>query len=316
MLSVPVLMASGLTLAIVCLGVSVWLESWALTHPRGYSQPDPDTFQFAETPETEAGLPFEEIAFPVASGETVRGWFVPAAQAPNELAVIALHGRGGDRRGALRHLRMLHDLGASVLLIDMRENGLSDGNGRGMALGIREAEDASAAAQELRRLGYDKVIAFGCSLGGSAAILAAAQDTSIDGVIAESALARFDTFVAQGADRRLSRLGVQAHWATRIWASMVLQVSLWRTGVESNVTPEESIGDIGARPVLLIHGVRDPWVPISHAHTLAQKAGSGAALWQIENAEHCDGFDMAGIEYQSRVAALIAQVRLAKAVAD
>lgn len=152
-LSLPVLLPAVLVLVVVFFLAAVWLESRALTNPRGYVQPDPETFRFSETPATQAGLAYEEIAFSVSTGETVRGWLVPAAEAQKDIAVIGLHGRGGDRRGMLRHLPMLHDLGAAVLLIDMRENGLSDGQGRGTGLAVREAEDAAAAARELRELG-------------------------------------------------------------------------------------------------------------------------------------------------------------------
>lgn len=314
--SVPLLVACGVTLTVLLLCIGVWLESRALTHPDGYRQPDPDTFQYAETPETEAGLAYDEIAFPVASGEIVRGWLVPAAQAETELAVVALHGRGGDRRGTLGHLRMLHDLGASVLLIDMRENGLSDGQGRGMALGIREAEDASAAALELRRRGFDKVIVFGCSLGGSAAIIAAAQDKSINGVIAESAIAGFDAFVAEVADNRLNRFGVKAEWATRLWGRMVLAVTRWRTGLDAFTAPDAAIGKIGVRPTLLIHGARDSLVSMAHAHALERSSGSNTELWEIDDAGHCDGFGLAAAEYRSRVAALIDQVRAGETVIE
>lgn len=310
-LSLPVSFAAFLVLVLAFFFAAAWLESRALTNPRGYDQPDPETFRFTETPATQAGLAYEEIAFSVPNGETVRGWLVPAAQAQSDIAVIGLHGRGGDRRGMLRHLPMLHDLGAAVLLIDMRENGLSDGQGRGTGLAVREAEDAAAAARQLRERGYGKVIVFGCSLGGSAAIIAAAQEPSVDGVISESAIADFDAFVADEADRRLRRMGVEVRWATGIWGRVVVDLTRWRTGLRSYITPEEAIGRIGARPILLIHGVRDPWVPMDHAHSLARNSGPDADLWQIEHGGHCDGFDIANPEYRSRVAALFARVRSA-----
>jgi uncharacterized protein len=313
MLLLPVGIAAVLTICAVLFLMSVQLESRALTNPPGYAQPDPDAFVFAETPETAAGLAYENVAFDVHSGETVRGWLVPAAQNRKDVGIVGLHGRGDDRRGLLGHLGTLHNLNAGVLLIDLRENGLSDGDGRGMALGMREAEDAVAATRELRARGYEKVILFGCSLGGTAAILAAAQDPSIDGVISESGLARFEDFVAEGADRRLGKLGIRAHWATSRWADAVVDQTRRRIGLSAYVASVDVIEYIAPRPVLLIHGLRDPWVAETHAQALRDKGGPSVDYWQIAEAGHCDGGAVAGEEYRARVAELIAKVRAAPA---
>lgn len=312
----PVGIVAAVAIIIVLLLVSVWLESRALTNPVGYAQPDPETFVFAETPETAAGLAYEDVAFEVSGGGTVRGWLVPAMQDAKDIGVVALHGRSGDRRGQLGHLRMLSSLGAGVMLIDMRENGLSDGDDRGMALGIREAEDAVAAARELRARGYEKVVLFGCSLGGSAAILAAAQDPSVDAIIAESAIARFEDFVAEGADRRLGRIGIGAKWATDGWAGLVVGHTRQRIGLTFYAAPADVIENIAPRPVLLIHGGNDPWVAETHAQELKAKGGPNVEYWLIDAAGHCDGGAVAGDEYGARVAALFAKVRAAPLVQD
>jgi len=309
----PVGIAAALAIFVVLFLVSVWLESRALTNPGGYRQPDPETFIFTETPETAAGLAYEDVAFDVPTGETVRGWLVPAPQDAKDIAVVALHGRSGDRRGQLGHVSMLNNLGAGVLLIDMRENGLSDGDDRGMALGFREAEDAVAAARELRARGYEKVVLFGCSLGGATAILAAAQDPSIDAVIAESAIARFEDFVAEGADRRFGMIGISARWATAWWARLVVDHTRGRIGLSSYAAPADVIESIAPRPVLLIHGGKDRWVAETHAQALKEKGGPSVDYWLIAEAGHCDGGAFAGDEYRARVAALIEQVRAAPA---
>jgi uncharacterized protein len=309
----PVGIVAALAVMVALFFVSIWLESRALTNPGGYRQPDPAQFAFDETPTTAADLAYEDVAFDVPNGETVRGWLVPAPQDAKDIAVVALHGRSGDRRGQLGHLSMLNNLGAGVLLIDMRENGLSDGENRGMALGIREAEDAVAAAQELRARGYEKVVLFGCSLGGATAILAAAQDPTIDAVIAESAIARFEDFVAEGADRRFGMIGISARWATAWWAGLVVDHTRRRIQLASYAAPADVIESIAPRPVLLIHGGKDRWVAETHAQELKEKGGPSVDYWLIAEAGHCDGGAFANDEYRARVAALIEQVRAAPA---
>lgn len=293
--------AAGLIIVALMLLLAAWRESKGLTSPPSYSQPDPETFVFPETPQSHAGLDYEEISFSVAAGQTLRGWLVPAADETG-LAVVTLHGRSGDRRTHLKHIRMLHDMGAAVLLFDMRENGLSDGKGRGTGLAVREAEDAGAAAREMHKRGYGRIVVMGCSLGGSAAILAAAQEPLIDGVIAEASIARFEDYVG---DYTSQRLRGRADWAGQLWGRFVVGLTRLRIGLDGYAAPADAIAEISPRPVLLIHGGKDDVVKRSHADLLHQKAGAQSELWMIDEAGHCNGFETAGEAYQGHVAAFM-----------
>jgi len=68
---------------------------------------------------------------------------------------------------------MLHDLGVTTLLFDLREHGLSDGTQRGMSMGFRETQDVESAVTYLRSKGVSRVVVLGMSLGAGAAILSA-----------------------------------------------------------------------------------------------------------------------------------------------
>lgn len=289
-------------LALALISVEAWKTSRLLTSPWGYSQPDPASFTFAETPETQAGLPYEDVMFAAPDGGQLRGWLVPGEDAEKDLAVITLHGRGGDRRGYLPMLGALRQTGAAVLLFDFRENGLSDGAGRGTGLAVREAEDAIAAAQEMKRRGYRKVVAFGCSLGGSAGLIAAAREPAIDGVIAEGAIASFEDFVADELSQRLAGRGISASWAADIWGQAVVALTRLRTGLEGYESAEDAAAKIGPRPVLLVHGQEDGVVLERHARQLEAAAQPSEGLWMIEGAGHCEGFAVVGGEYSRRIA--------------
>lgn len=290
--------------------LAVWLESRSLTSPRGYHQPDRNTFVFTQTPKTEAGLDFEDISFPARNGQTLRGWLVPSDQ-PTDLAIVTLHGAGGNRQSYFDQLPMLHGLGADVLMFDARENGLSDGAGRGIGLAVREAEDALAAVEEMRRRGHKTVIAYGCSLGGSAAIIAAARDSSIDGIIVEASLSSFEDFVADKANRRLGKLGLTANWATSIWGRAVVVMSRWRMGLDDYVRPEDVIDMIAPRPILLIHGGQDPWVVEAHADRLGERSHPATDYWLIEEADHCHGYNVREAEYRARMSTFIEALKAA-----
>lgn len=284
----------------------VWLESWALTNPRGYSHPAPRNFAFPETPRTALGLDFEDMEFAAANGDALRGWHVPAQQDSTRVGVVVLHGRGGDRTGAWNQIRILHDLGAGVATIDMRENGLSAGSGRGTALGMRESEDAILATAEMRQRGYEKVVLLGCSLGASAAILAAARDQSIDGVIADSALASFDQYVAEIADARLARFGVRARWATALWGRAVVALTRARLGLRAYERPMNVIADIEPRPVLLVYGSADAVTsPETQGAEFMSRAGSRTSLWVVDGGDHCDAAYRDPETYRARLVDLL-----------
>ncbi len=306
---VPILVSiAGLgALALFC--AAVWLESMALTNPRGYRQPDRQNFTFAQTPLTAAGLEFEDIEFAAPNDEPIRGWLVPAANDDKRFAIVMLHGSGGDRTGALGLLPILHEFGAGVAAIDMRENGLSAGSGRGQAIGVREAQDAIAAVAEMRRRGYDKVVLSGCSLGASAAILAAAQSDSIDGVIADSALSNFDRYVAEIADRRLARFRISAQWATALWGRAVIDLTRARLGLRGFERPVDAIGRIAPRPVLLIYGANDSLTPqATHGQALIANAGTNVSTWVVEGAGHCESGFAAPEDYRAHIAAFLEKV--------
>ena len=285
--------------------IAAWVQSRLLTSPPGYYQPDAETFEFSETPQTAAGLDFQNVSFSAPAGETLRGWLVPAAE-PLDIGIVTLHGRGGDRRAFLGQLGMLNELGAGVLLFDLRENGLSDGAGRGTGLAVREAEDAVAAVSEMRRLGYRRVVVYGCSLGGSAAIIAAGNDPAIDGVVAEGAIATFEAFVADGMDQRLKGRGVNASWVADLWGNTVVRLARWRIGLESYVRAEEAMALIAPRPVLIMHGQEDYVVLQSHAQSLVEAGGENVSYWPIEGAGHCNGYEVAGEDYRARIAEFLA----------
>jgi hypothetical protein len=179
--------------ALVLLCIAVWLESLALTNPPWLSPAGSAALHlFGYAAHRCSKLDFEDVEFAAPNGEAVA-----------RLARAGAERRQNNRnRRPARARRQPHGDARHPVLCCMTwaracwpstcaKTALSAGAGRGMALGIRESEDAIAAAAEMRRRGYDKVIVLGCSLGGSSAILAAARDGTIDGVIAESPLASF-----------------------------------------------------------------------------------------------------------------------------
>jgi fermentation-respiration switch protein FrsA (DUF1100 family) len=126
------------------------------------------------------GAPYEDVHLRTADGIALHAWFVPAEAA--RLALLLLHGNAGNISHRLEKLSVLRSLGASVLLLDYRGFGHSEGTPDEEGT----YRDADAAYDWLtQRLSAEKIVLYGESLGGAvAAELATRRPTA--GLILES----------------------------------------------------------------------------------------------------------------------------------
>ena len=107
---------------------------------------------------------------PVSVGATVQrihAWWWPTA--PDAPAILYLHGSRWNLAGQLFRIEQLHEFGFSVLAIDYRGFGQSDGD---LPSEKTVYEDARVAWQRLVELQPDPALRFiyGHSLGGAVAI--------------------------------------------------------------------------------------------------------------------------------------------------
>jgi pimeloyl-ACP methyl ester carboxylesterase len=227
------------------------------------------------------GLAFETIRFPTAAGRSLHGWWIPSGTA-GAPCVILVHGWGRNVERVLPYVEALHPAGFDLLAFDARHHGSSDGDG--YASMPKFSEDVRVAVDEVARrrgVGPDRVEVgvLGLSVGGSAAIHAAAHDPRI---VAVAAIGAF-------ADPADARATIGPHW----WLlAPGLPLALWfverRTGIRfRRVAPERLIGRARAR-FLLIHGTEDTVVPVAHARRLAAAAGTSAEAWIMPGRGHSD----------------------------
>jgi alpha-beta hydrolase superfamily lysophospholipase len=252
-------------------------------------------------PRTDLGLDYETVEFPARDGSTLRGWFVPGE--PGATAgVVAVHGAGADRREFLRQVPVFHRAGYPVLLFDCREQGISDGAGRGISLGTRESEDVTAAVAwaKLSR-GLARVAVIGTSQGAASVILAAASDPAIDVVIAENSFTSIRELVRDVGG--LQDVRPIPGWATRVVAAF----TLWRVGGWGQPAPIDVVAAIAPRPLLLMHGTKDAASPYAHSQRLREAAREPVELWILEGAEHAALFNRAPEEWERRVIGFLAR---------
>ena len=111
------------------------------------------------------GAEFEDVSIRTADGVTLHGWYVPGA---SDRVLLFFHGNAGNISHRLESIRQLLQLGLSVLIIDYRGYGQSEG--RTSEQGIyRDAEAAWRYLVETAAIPEDRIIVFGRSMGASAA---------------------------------------------------------------------------------------------------------------------------------------------------
>jgi fermentation-respiration switch protein FrsA (DUF1100 family) len=118
------------------------------------------------------GMAFEDVHLTTSDGVSLAAWFVPARRSRG--AVIFCHGNAGNMGDRVAKLRLLNDLGLSVLAFDYRGYGQSEGqpSEEGTAL---DMDAAVAHVVDARGVPLDRVVFYGESLGGAVAIAAATR---------------------------------------------------------------------------------------------------------------------------------------------
>jgi alpha-beta hydrolase superfamily lysophospholipase len=226
-----------------------------------------------------SGLPDNvvELNLPVtADGKTqnVHTWWWPAKQR-NAPAVLYLHGSRWNLTGQLFRIQQLHDFGFSVLAIDYRGFGKSDGD-----LPSEETvyEDARVAWTHLTELQPNpaKRLIYGHSLGGAVAIDLAST------LSAESRQpGRPDASVpAHGliVESSFTTLADIARSFTYSW----LPVQLLLSQKFDSVTKIAHVN----MPVLIVHGTNDRFVPSRFSEQLFDAAPDKKRLLLVEGGTH------------------------------
>ena len=204
-------------------------------------------------------FPFEVLDIRVS--DELHGWWVPGA-GPQPKVLLYLHGTGGNVSTSIGGIAPLRELGYSILMLDYRGYGESEG-----ALPSEKTvyQDAESAWDYLRSRGIDpaNVIIYGHSLGAAIAIELALHHPEAGGLIAESGF----TSIADMAKLRPQ----YALLPTRLLNQQF-----------------DSIGKVSALqlPVLYIHGTADEVVPYRMGEQLFRASGGRKRLVAVGGALH------------------------------
>jgi alpha-beta hydrolase superfamily lysophospholipase len=263
-------------------------------------------------PALRASAAGHRVQIVTADGLDLRAFLVPAKVAPPTARVVMVHGLF---RGALELetvARMFHDLGAEVLMLELRNHGAS---ARAPATyGLREAEDVLAAARFVQQQQQQHhssgpappLILFGVSLGTAAVALAAPELPELAGLVLDAPMTDL-----LGAARRVlgGGLGMPGPLASATLWSIELLSGFSMTAVQPHRKLAKLQGDIA---VLVIGAGGDRRCPppvVREVFRALRVPEEQKQLWILEGAHHGRVWEQDAHGYRERLALLLARVR-------
>ncbi|MBF2067375.1 MAG: alpha/beta fold hydrolase [Calothrix sp. C42_A2020_038] len=212
-------------------------------------------------------IPFEEIWIPVTTNghtEHIYAWWMDNTKHSNGKVLLYLHGNAVNIGANVYAASGYYKAGFSVLLIDYRGFGLSEG---AFPSENRVYEDAATAWNYLvkqQKIPPQNIYIYGHSLGGAIAIDLAVKHPDAAGLIVESSFTSIRNVIV----------------ARKLFRFFPVKLIL-----KQNFDSISKIAKIKT-PILLIHGAEDSTVPAFMSKQLYQAAPKPKELLIIPNADH------------------------------
>jgi uncharacterized protein len=251
-----------IALALTGYGVLVYAAGKTLYYPMRYPAGDWSA---------QSALGAEDVWITAADGVKLHAWWI--ARPGARLATLHLHGNAGNITYRDQAAAAITEAGSSVLLLDYRGYGKSEG--RPWEAGLYR--DAMAAYEWLLGKGYtsDGIVLHGESLGSAVAVELASHKRCA-GVVLEAPF----TSARAVAHRVVPFLGALVMW-----------------GYDS----KSRMASVSA-PVFIIHGTVDEVIAVDFGKELFAAAREPKRMWIIEGAGHNDLHHAGRLAFVKRLA--------------
>jgi len=230
-------------------------------------------------------FPVRDVAVPGEPGQTLDGWWIPAAR-PDSKVVLYLHGNDGNLSTSMDGIVALRELGYSVFMIDYRGYGASGGGFPSERGVYRDAQAAWDYLVQVRSVNPREIVIYGHSLGGAIAIELALHHPEAAGLVVESSFTSI-----------LDMARLEARYG-------VLPVGLFLN------QRFDSIAKVGrlALPVLYIHGTADEIVPFEMGKALYTATPTARGFVAVPAGRHEDNAVIGGAELRSAIGRFVGGV--------
>jgi len=273
-----------------------WLAGPSFLHPVR-RELTPNLIREADSAFSHIGAHREDFDVHAADGALLRGWKVRSAK-PNGNWVLVFHGVADNRAGVLVQAQLLLEAGYSVVMMDARAHGASDGP---MATyGWLERNDSKAVVDALEANEYPRhLFALGESMGAGIALQSAAAEPRIEAVVAEAAFASLrEASYDYAGLQRYPLLGMTL-LAPGAW-TMVYHGELSAGFPAGEVSPEKAVAE-RPFPVLLICDAEDTVLPCRHTKRIYAAARGPKQMWVVPRAFHTAAIGYGPAEFRRRV---------------
>ena len=233
---------------------------------------------------TSDGVPIEAVHLPPQTND----------QGQADLAFVVAHGFTGSwQRPSLWRIANRLTRYGGVVCFDFRGHGRSGGKS---TMGDLETRDLAVAVAWARELGYERIGAVGFSMGASIVLRFAGLTEDAGGLAAVVSVSGPGRWYYRGTKPMR-----KVHWAVEYRLGRLVTKTVLQTRVNPvrwdpiPVPPADAAALISPTPLLVVHGDRDPYFPVDHAHQLYDAAGKPKELWILHGYGHAESASSNGL---------------------
>lgn len=211
------------------------------------------------------GHRFRQVEITSEDGTKLHGWWIESKVEPVIGTVVFSHGNAGSIGHHLGFVTWLATAGYEVLMYDYRGYGKSEGKIERSGM----VQDARAALEFAGNSGHNRnmpIISYGHSLGGAKSLAA----------------------IAGGKTKNLRAVITDATFASYREMAMIIGGRLAASLVSDELAPVDLVDKISPLPLLIVHGEKDPVVPISQGRKLFRAAEKPKTIFEVKDGHHGD----------------------------
>jgi len=258
-----------------------------------------DSFALPDDPQVAHGIAFDEVTFASELGD-LPAWFVEGSR---DTWAIFVHGKGANRREALRMLPTVVDAGLSALVITYRnDEGVQENHDRHYRYGATEWKDLRAAVDYAVERGAKRLVLIGYSMGGAIVtnyMLQTRPGELVLGVIMDSPALNLSAIIEQESRSR----GVP--WLAARFGRLAIG---WRSNLEWPLLNYLSRVNELDVPILLFHGDRDQTVFVETSDAFAEARSDVVTYVRATDVDHVRSWNADREGYEAAVREFLARV--------